>query len=133
MKILPILKLMGRTGIKFRLSELEDIFYYIRRMLNDCRVVELCDNGVTHGYLFFSICDDIDAYYKKPTWKYVPQNPNGAILYIEKLVALSWNKDLRKLIQDKFEKNQNLGVAIWHRFARWGDRKVIYRRHVCTT
>ena len=138
MKILTILKFMGETGIRFKQDELSDIFYYIRSMIASCRVIELCDNETRYGYLFFSICNDIEPYYKKPTWRYVSDNKNGDKVYIEKLVAKAWNKELRKIVEKNLHQlYPNLVEAIWHRWGKTSDRKVIYtrpdRRHLCMT
>ena len=129
---IKVLKFMGECGARYPLDNFENIYMYVYRMLQDNRVVEIGKNGTTEGYLFYSLCHDINSYYKKKTWRYVPQVTNGTTLYVEKLVCKKWTKELRR----KFEEiittmYPQIEGAIWHRYGLKMDRKVIYRRNLC--
>ena len=105
---------------------------YVSKMLRDERIVELSSNGRVDGYLFYSICNSIEPYYKKKTWVYVPHIKNGHTLYVEKLVCKKWTKLLRQLFQSKIlEKFPNLEQGIWHRYGKTCDRQINYRRKLC--
>ena len=124
---------MGECGARYTLDSLPSIVSYIERMLRDGRIACIENSNKVEGYLIYSICNNIDPYYKKKTWVYVPQEPNGKTLYVEKLVCKQWTKELRSKFEEIItEQHPNLYQAVWHRYGKVGDRIVKCRRRLCT-
>lgn len=102
---------------------------YFHNMIKDGRVIGIYDNGVLYGILAFSLCFEYEPYWKKETWDYVPHIPEGTTLYIELLACKEWNKEIRKTFaKEILARHPQIDLAIWHKWADWGDRKVTWRR-----
>lgn len=102
---------------------------FFQRMIEDERVVVIFKQNTIHSVLAFSLSDDFKPFYTKETWDYVPHNPDGSVFYVELLASRTWDKKLRKQFQSLIlEKYPQIQSAVWHKWADWGDRKVIWRR-----
>ena len=129
MKAIEILKFIGECGGRFKASNLDDLISYIDLMLKDNRVLEIRQPDFLLGFMFFSICREVNLYYAKKPWDFVPHDPSGNIVYIEAMVIREWNKVLRKEIQKRMlALYPNLDTLIWHRYHEDGDRMITYRR-----
>lgn len=127
MTISDILCVMGEAGAYFVREALPEAFTYVRRMVIDGRCITIKDdNGKDVGVIFFSVCDDYDPFYKKKRWHYLPHNPDGKILYVELIASSIWNKQIRIAFQEGIlNRFPNLKTGVWHRWAKWGDRRVV--------
>jgi hypothetical protein len=125
------LAFMGRLGARYPLTILETIMDYTTRMLEDERVIAVHRTEIPHAIIFFSISDSPDVFLAKGSWEYVPHDSFGKIVYLEKLICRKWDKELRKNVEAiLIEKYPQLEYGIWHRYAKWGDRKVIAKRRL---
>ena len=129
LRALDILKFMGEHGIRYarwRVNQAQD---YMEQMINEKRVITIEDEEGLHTVILFSVCHDYTPFYKKKTYEYLPHDPSGTILYIEKAVSRGWTKELRKPMKDLFlTEYPQLQVAKWHRWGKRGDRPVTVRR-----
>ena len=129
MTTIEVLKTIGEMGGRYKISEFNSIGEYIFKMLTDKRIVDIEGFNGGRAIIFFSICDDYDPFYKKDTWTYRPHFPDGNIAYIEKLISTKWDREMRELFENEILKHYpNAEFGVWHRFAKWGDRKVMRRR-----
>ena len=117
---------MGEHGIRYTEKELPSVLDYVSYMIANDRVIEIESERGIEAVIFLSVCDDFDTFYKKPTWIYKPHDPHGKIVYVEKMVATEWNRELRSQFKDFLvNRYPNADRAIWHRWAKWGDIKAI--------
>ena len=130
MKTIEILKFMGEQGIRYKQDELQTIFNYVNSMIRDNRVIEIESQGKIEAILFISVSDNYEPFFKKTTWTYKPHDPRGKIIYVEKLVAKEWNKEMRMQFEELLTNlYPHFELGVWHRWAKWGDRKTIaFRR-----
>jgi hypothetical protein len=123
---------MGRQGIRYPKDEIKGIKEYVRKMVEDRRVIAVEDARGLHTVIFFSICEDPEPFLKKGTWEYRTHSPGGRFFYGEKIVSKGWQKDFRNHIKQTLLKvYPQLDTGTWHRWARWGDRTVTIRRKEC--
>lgn len=132
MTISDILCVMGEAGIRFDRTVLPKVFNYVSNMIEDNRCITITDDlGNKVGVIFYSVCEEYDAFYKKGKWDYLPHDKDGHIVYIECAASSIWSKELRKLFEDGLlQKYPNLQVGVWHRWAKWGDRRVVTKRRL---
>lgn len=124
-----ILLFLKNIGAKFSEPQAHLAQDYFNRMIKDGRVIAINKDGELHGILAFSLCFDYVPYWKKETWEYKQHEPNGTTLYIEFLAALNWNKEARQTFaQEILKRYPQIEQAVWHKWAHWGDRKVIWRK-----
>ena len=134
MTVIDLMKSMGEMGTMFREKDINDIIDYCALMLHDERVIQIDCEGKPCAFIFYSITDEPEKFLKKGTYEYFPHEPKSKTVYVEKLVSLSWNRDLRvifeRIIRDKYPQ---LEFGVWHRRGNWGDRKVVTQRRLkCT-
>jgi len=102
-----------------------DAVDYFEKMLKDERVLIIDNDGKIVGIATYSVCNDFNPFYKKTDWDYLPHDPKGKFLYIEKIYSIDYNKRIRQLIElltrDKYPQ---LRETMWHKYASWGDRLV---------
>lgn len=126
-----IMKFMGECGARFSYKGLDHIISYIENMIKDQRVTVISENHKPIAVLFFSMTDNPQYFLRKGTWDYLPHFPQGKIIYVEKLVSRGWNKLIRKQFESEVTKvHPQIEFAIWHRYAKWGDRQVTYKRRM---
>lgn len=126
--VTELLCFMGECGFRYKESELRDIYYYVKKMVKDRRVIAVKDGERYHTVIFYSIAQEWEPYLKKGEWEYATHQPGGCCIYIEKAVSKGWNKyirnSLKQIILDKYPQ---LHMAKWHRYGNWGDRAVTRR------
>lgn len=131
MNSISILKFMGELGARFYINRLQEVISYLESMIRDKRIIVIYDEDRIYAFLAFSIGEDAIEYWKKDIWAYLPHNPRGRTIYVEKLVSRGWNRELRETFERKIlELYPHLETGMWHRWATWGDRKVITKRRV---
>ncbi len=131
MRVLDILLFMGELGARYKRRDIPLIENYFSQMISDGRVAIIYRNSVPQAILTFSICNNMVKYYQKGMWDYVPHNPLGTIVYVEKLACRYWDKNMRQEFQELItERYPNFERAIWHRSGRNRDRKVEYQRRL---
>lgn|SRR3990167_1683653 len=132
--ILDILLFMGERGLRYRTSEIEDVLYYTERMYKDDRIITIYDGETLNTVVFFSICNDYLNYLIKPTWIYKEHDKNGSISYIEKIVSVSYNKELRLLIEQLIiSKYPSATIGKWHVWGKLGDRESTTKEYLNVT
>ena len=131
MNTIDLLKEMGELGVKFKRSEIEPAIDYVSKMLSDKRVIYMTGENDERVISFFSVCYNYEPFYKKKTWDYLPHFPEGNIVYVEKIVSTGWNRKMRELFEIEILKHHpKFEHAVWHRWAKWGDRKTLTVRRV---
>lgn len=103
---------------------------YWKLMADDNRLITIEENGKWSVILTYSICDHYIAYENKGLWEYMNHDPNGSIFYVEKLIAVKWNRAIREALEETVVANYpNVKFGVWYRPGKNGenDRKVIYR------
>lgn len=89
---------------------------YRRRMLEDNRVILIEDENKPILIMFFSICNDPMPYARKETFDYLPHYSNGSIAFIERMEAKTWNKEIRKSVEQFLTSNfPNVEFGVWYR------------------
>lgn len=125
------LLLLGELGYRFRQSEVIPAIDYCNRMASEDRIIEISKDGNHYAILFYSMTDDIKPFLEKGTWDFREHNPQATIIYVEKLVARRWTKELRRDFEAMITaKYPQIEQAIWHRWGKTSDRQVIYRRNL---
>lgn len=131
MNSIELINILGEMRFRFYDDQIEDIIEYLDKMISDKRVI-MIDNE--HGpcvVVTFSVTNSPDEFLKKDTWEYKPHDKRGEIVYVEKLMSTGWNRDLREILERKItELYPNIKFAVWHKYARWGDRMVISKRRL---
>ncbi|MBU2052577.1 hypothetical protein KKH13_05210 [Patescibacteria group bacterium] len=125
-----IFLLLFRAGLRCDKPSLLKIYDYTLSMLRDKRLAMFFHDEELIGIAYFSICNSIDNYQNKPCWQYISHDPLGHIAFIEKVVALKWNKQLRILLEHEITSrygNVKLGVA--YRSSLAEDRQRTYKLH----
>ena len=119
-------------GLKFRgEGELDSAILYFINMIHDGRVLEILEDGEPYAICAYSMTNDPDTFLKKGTWDYLPHDSNGSVVYIEKLASKGWDRRLRNIIEHIIlTKHQQMEYGVWHKWAKWGDRKVISKRRL---
>jgi len=131
MNTIEIIEFLCRIGLRFTEKTLKDIVFYINNMIKDNRVIVINKDNEIYCVLMFSLEDNWEKFLKKQNWVYVSHNPFSETVYIEKIVSLGFDKELRKVIESELTKlYPHIKYGIWHRYAKWGDRKVIAKRRL---
>lgn len=127
--ISDILVFMGDLGIRYVKDELAEIFEYVRKMIEDDRVMFIADERGLHTILFFSVCFEPEKYLKKGTWEFKEHNPEGKYFYVEKMASRSFSKkhlsEIDSLVGSLYP---NVEFGRWHRYGKTGDREFTIRR-----
>lgn len=104
---------------------------YFQKMIDDGRIIVIKKDSKIHAFIAFSVTDNPEEFHKKGEWNFKTHNPSGKIVYIEKLISKGWNRDLRFQFEEMILKEYpNLERGVWHRWARWGDRKTFTVRRI---
>lgn len=131
MTTLEILNFMGRRGLRYHKNSLDSLISYIQCMRHENRIIIIESDFSPIAVCFFSICSNYVPYYVKETWDFLTHDPFGKKVYVEKIVSDAWDKTMRNEIERKLiAAYPQLEEAIWHRWDRIGDRKVIARRRI---
>ena len=126
MRVIDLLVFMGEYGKRYRESEVPEIFLYFQQMNIDERIIAILKNEELYGFACISIGDNWQQFHKKDTWNYRTHSPEGKIVYIELLICKEWNRELRLLLeQEILRKYPQIEKAVWHKWAKWGDRQVL--------
>lgn len=129
MNAIDLMKIMGKMGTMFSAKSIEEIIDYCALMLNDDRVIMISEDSNPISFIFYSITDEPEKYLEKEKYQYLTHDKSGKFVYVEKLISFHWNKYLRiifeRLITSKYPQIES---GVWHRQARWGDRRVISKR-----
>lgn len=129
MNAIDLLLFMGELGKRYSEKDLLEAHYYLYRMIDDGRTIVIMEDGKVHAFICFSICEDFEQFYKKDTWDYIPHYPSGSIIYIELMICRKWTKELRGKFEELIiQRYPQLHTGIWHKYAKWGDRKVLTPR-----
>ncbi len=129
MNALDILCFMGDLGIRYPKDAIDECIRYVENMVRTDRVITIRDGSGLNAIVFFSICNDWEPFYKKETWEYYDHTPTGNALYVEKIVAKRFTKEMRRELETLFlAKYPQLEFAKWHRWGKIGDRGVTVRR-----
>lgn len=120
-----ILVLFGKCGMRYTPKILSRFLSYVGLMLRDERVVEIRKDGELIGVLLFALDSDLDKFYKKKTWDYVPHNLEGDTVYIELCASLEWNKKLRVQFEEAIvSRFPQIKFGRWHEWKKRGDHEV---------
>lgn len=131
MNPITVLKIMGSMGCRYLESKIHLILDYTTKMCDNGRVIIISDSKGPYSVMFFSVTDDPDSFLKKESYEYKSHDPLGKILYIEKLISLGWNKSIRQEFETEIlKKFPQITHGEWHRWAKWGDRRVIAKRRL---
>ena len=132
MNAIDVIKMLGEMGLKFRSScELDSAILYFINMIKDERIILISEDGEPYAVIAYSMTDDPDTFLKKETWDYLQHDPIGNIVYVEKIVSKSWNRELRNILEHVVSaKYPQMEYGMWHKWAKWGDRKVISKRRL---
>lgn len=132
MTAVDLVKILGEFGARF--TDLDPVLTYCVNMITDERVVIVYEDNKPHSVFFYSITDNEETFLKKGMWEYKKQDPQGKILYVEKMVTKGWNRELRNIFElTVCTKYPQIECGCWHRYGRTGDRKVISKRRVLCT
>jgi hypothetical protein len=122
---------MGEIGWRFMRKDIAPMMNYFDKMLADRRIVSIVKDGYFVAIMAFSLCFDYKPFLEKKEWEYKEHDAKGDILYVEKLVSLYWNKQMRYDFEEIITHfYPAIKFGIWHRMASFGDRKVIYKRRL---
>lgn len=128
---IQIIELMGEMGYKFNEKDIDPMIAHILNMLKDERIMVINKDSKPYAIMFYSITDSIDEFLVKETWDYKPHHPEGKIVYVEKIISMGWDKDLRRIIEQTVRtKYPQVEYGVWHRWAKWGDRMVVTKRRL---
>lgn len=131
MKELEVFEFMKLRGMKLDPIQTEEAIRYVSLMLLDQRIIVILRYSDLHTVAFFSICNNPTPYQAKQTWGFLQHDPEGKVVFIEKMVTKGWNKEVRhgleKVLINRFPQ---LEEGIWCRDSEQGDRKVTYRRRL---
>lgn len=131
MNAVKLAKIFGEMGCLFYQHELKSALDYFQKMLEADRIVYILSDDKPYAFLFISLTNDPDAFLKKGKWEYLDQDEAGKILYVEKLISKGWDKETRVLFEKLItEKYPQIEYGLWHRWAKWGDRKVTSKRRI---
>src|SRR3990167_11290062 len=129
MNPISVLTIMGEMGLRYRASEINETIDYATKMLDNGRVIVIWDDDIISAVLFFSITNEPKLFLEKQTWEFKSHDPEGKIVYLEKLVSRGWNKKIRLQLESEIiRKYPNIDHAEWHRWGKTGDRPVISKR-----
>lgn len=121
---------MGDRGLRYPKTKIGEAIRYTDLMAKDGRVLSISDELGIHSVFYFSICEDHEPFLKKLTWEYLPHNPSGHIVYLEKAVSRGYSKEMRKNVETFITtKYPNVTLGKWHRWGKTGDRGVLTRRY----
>lgn len=102
---------------------------YLKEMLKLNRVMIIQDGESVEAVIMFYLTNDYEILYKKSTWEIAKDDPNGTQIYIDKMVCKSWNKDLRKSVQEAIEKKfPHVEMGVYHRAPKDRCVKIYSRR-----
>ena len=131
MNAILLLKAMGEMGVRYPASHIDEIIDYTTKMYDNGRIITISDPNGLFAVAFFSITDSPEEFLKKGELVYKSHDPVGKIVYLEKLVSRGWNRELRiEFETELLKKYPNITHGVWHRWAKWGDRKVIGKRRL---
>jgi hypothetical protein len=120
-----VINFMGLCGMRYSRSLFLKIYDYIISMIDDERVIVAYRDNKPIMIAFFSICRDWEPYHNKNTWQYLRNESDGHIAYIEKIVAMEYNKELRNLIEEVIvERFPTTKYGVWHRHKKCTDVRV---------
>ena len=98
-------------------------------MKKDGRILGLTVNDNLEALLFYSICDDIDRFYKKQPFEYLPHDISGRTVYVEMVIARRWLRQMREMVTARLlEKYPNLEQAVWFRPRKDVDKMMVIKR-----
>ncbi len=122
---------MGDIGWRFKRKDIPSMMNYFDKMIEDKRILIIAREGNLLAVMAFSMCFDYETYLKKGEWEFKEHDRSGDIIYIEKLISLYWNKEMRYEFENIITAfYPNIKYGVWHRWAKWGDRKVVYKRRI---
>lgn len=122
---------MGEMGLRYHQSEIAQAMDYTTRMIEDGRVIIITSHGEPVSIMFISLTNSPDNYLKKENWEYLTHDAHGECVYIEKIISRKWNREIRNLIESELSSRYpSFTYAVWHRWAKWGDRKVTIKRRI---
>jgi len=128
MTYLDVLEIMYQLGFKVVRSVVYDVIDYLDNMLRDNRILVINKDGQPYALILFSITNSYEPFFLKSDFDFLPHNPNGRIIYLEKLISKGWDKDLRQQFEETIlQIYPQLETAVWH---RRGDRKVVAKRRL---
>lgn len=100
---------------------------YFFEMLNRKRVMIIQNGDSVEAILFFFLVNDVKTYANRPIWSTPEDTEDGHIIFIDKMVAHNWTRELRKIVQEQIEsKFPQVTEAFWLREPL--NRNVIIKR-----
>ena len=128
MTYLDVLEIMHKVGYHIKRSVIHDVVDYVDNMLRDSRILVINRDGEPYALVLFSISNSYEPYFLKNDFDFLPHNPNGRIIYLEKLISKGWDKELRQQFEETIlQIYPQLETAVWH---RRGDRKIVAKRRL---
>ena len=103
-------------GKLIRPSEFPYFKRYLTKMLERNRVMVIEDEDEMQAILCFFLTDDIKKFDNRPTWSTPYDTEDGEIIFIDKMVAKVWTKELRNTVYEAIEtKYPWVNQAVWLR------------------
>lgn len=122
-----------REGIMFELGYLikpehrSRFNRYFQEMIERDRVLIIQSNGRTIGIIFYFLGNSVEQFDNKPTWLCPQDNPEGHILFIDKMVCKKFNVALKNSLYEAFV-SQYPNVTECHWLREPNNRRVIIRK-----
>lgn len=133
MNAYEILAYLKEVGGKYPAEYYPRIISYFQDMMDAGRIICLFDKEKQKPAFIacFSIADDPEPFLVKDTWQFRQDDLTGKTFYVEMGFGERWTKEMRnefaKMIDENFPW---IETVMWHRWADWGDRKVIVKRRL---
>ena len=92
---------------------------YLKEMLKKNRVIVIERDSEIEGVILFYLTDEYSKVYQKKTWEVVEDNPNGHLMYIDKMICKKFSREVHMAIHDAIlEKYPHVEEAMYLRFPR---------------
>ncbi len=126
MNTLDLIHEMTTWGHQVKTEQIPSFHRYMTEMLKRDRVLMLESDRGLESVIFYFLTDDVTPFTNKPTWA-MPEDNNGHILFIDKMLSRSWTKSVREAIREQVEaRYPQVTEAHWLR--RPKNRHVILKR-----
>ena len=89
---------------------------YFEEMLRRKRVLIISEGNQFQAVIMFFITRNHETLANKPEFSIPYDDENGTEIYIDKMIAKSFNLKLKRIVQDTFESlYPNVQIGFWHR------------------
>ena len=103
-------------GQFIKIDQLHAFNRYLKEMLRRNRVIIIENEGRIEAVICYFLTDDVSKFDNKPFWSTPYDSEDGDIIFIDKMVARKWTRELRSAIYDAvIEKYPFVEQAQWLR------------------